>query len=66
MVAQAEAAMESIAASAAGADYPEGRVLQPARSEFWTAMDAYQPHFERFFKRPEYESWAKKVPAALK
>ena len=66
MKAQAEAAIASIEASAEGEDYPEGRVVQPARNEFWTQMKAYQPHFERFFNRPEYESWAKKVPKELR
>ena len=63
---KAEAAIASIEASAEGKDYPEGKVVQPPRNEFWTAMKAYQPHFERFFKRPEYESWAKKVPKELR
>lgn len=62
---KALAMVESIEASAAGADYPEGKVVQPARSEFWYKMKAYQPYFEEFFKRPEYEGYAKKVPAEL-
>lgn len=48
MKAQARALLRSVEASAAGQDYPEGRVLQPQRSAFWRDMDAYQPHFETF------------------
>jgi arylsulfatase A-like enzyme len=66
MKSQAAAVIDSIDASAAGKDYPEGRVLQPARSEFWYSMKAYQPHFETFFKRPEYGSLETKVPKALR
>lgn len=59
-------AIESIEASAAGADYPEGEVVQTPRREFWAAMEAYQPHFEMLFKRPEYSGQRNKVPEALK
>jgi arylsulfatase A-like enzyme len=48
MKVQAETAMHSIEASAAGKDYSEGRVLQPQRSAFWRDMAAYRPHFETF------------------
>jgi arylsulfatase A-like enzyme len=55
MKAQAQAMLRSVEASAAGKDYPEGRVLQPQRSEFWRDMEAYQPHFETFVRlKPEF------------
>ena len=66
MKALALQSIKSIERSAAGMDYPEKKVVQPARSEFWYAMEAYQPHFKRFFVRPEYSSLAKKVPESLK
>ena len=58
--------IDSIEASAEGKDYPEGKVVQPPRNEFWHQMKAYQPHFETFFQRPEYSSWRKKVPRSLR
>ena len=61
LVAEAKAMLSSVAASAEGRDYPEGRVIQPARSAFWHQMEEYRPHFERFFKRPEYSGYANKV-----
>lgn len=66
MKSHAQATIASIDASAQGKDYPEGKISQPARRAFWYAMPEYQPHFQRFFKRPEYSSLAKRVPAALK
>jgi len=61
MKTEAEATLASIEASAAGADYPEGRVVQPPRNDFWYQLEAYRPHFEQFFKRPEYAGYANKV-----
>lgn len=66
MKSQAIAAIDSIDASVSGADYPEYRVLQPMRNEFWHTMEAYRPHFQRFFKRPEYAGYERKVPESLK
>lgn len=63
---QALTTIDSIQASAEGKDYPEGKVVQPPRNEFWHQMKAYQPHFESFFQRPEYSSWSKKVPKSLR
>ena len=50
MKVEAGALMSSIEASAAGKDYPEGKVLQPQRSAFWRDMDEYKPHFETFVR----------------
>ena len=66
MKSRAKAVIASIDASALGEDYPEGEILQPARSAFWHTMKEYQPHFEMFFKRPEYSGSEKKVPEALR
>ncbi|MFC1652213.1 sulfatase-like hydrolase/transferase [Planctomycetota bacterium] len=61
MKAEAKALLNSIEASAAGKDYPEGKVIQPQRSAFWRDMEEYQPHFETFaqlkpgFKVPDKE-----------
>ncbi|MEM7602121.1 MAG: sulfatase-like hydrolase/transferase [Verrucomicrobiota bacterium] len=48
MKAEALAVEASIAASALGQDYPEGKVLQPQRSERWEQMKEYQALYERF------------------
>ena len=61
MMKEAQAMVVSVDVSAAGKDYPEGKILQTPRRAFWHQMDEYRPHFERFFKRPEYSSYAKKV-----
>ena len=66
MLAEAKAVQASIEASAEGKDYPEGRVVQPPRNAFWHTLEAYRPHFERFFKRPEYSGYAKKVNGTTK
>ena len=66
MKAEAIEVIASIEASAAGKDYPEGTVTQPARNEFWYQLEAYKPHFETFFKRPEYSGSKKKVPKTLR
>lgn len=46
---------DSVQASMRGKDYPEGRVNQnqPPRV-FWWEMEAYEPFFEDWLKRPEY------------
>ncbi len=48
---------ESVAASVAGNDYPEGKVspLEP-QPRFWTTVKEYEPYFEAWKKRPEYKS----------
>lgn len=53
--------LRSIESSIAGADYPAGK-LNPGDPEprFWTDEKAYQPYFEQWKNRPEYESWLKK------
>lgn len=61
MVEAAKAMVTSVENSAVGKDYPEGKILQAPRRAFWHEMDEYRPHFERFFKRPEYSSYANKV-----
>jgi hypothetical protein len=62
MKSEAEAVIRSMDASAAGKDYPEGKVIQTPRREFWYEMDAYKPHFETFLKRPEYSGYKNKIP----
>ena len=54
MQSQALTVVESINASAAGKDYPEGRVIQTPRRTAWYHLESYQPYYESFFKRPEY------------
>ncbi|MBC8324495.1 MAG: sulfatase-like hydrolase/transferase [Verrucomicrobia subdivision 3 bacterium] len=48
MKAEALAVEASIDNSALGRDYPEGKVLQPQRSERWEQMEAYQALYEKF------------------
>lgn len=48
MKAEALAIQTSIDASEQGKDYPEGKVLQPERSESWFEMEAYQALYDRF------------------
>lgn len=50
MKAEAEKLVASVEASAAGKDYPEGRVIQPQRNGRWTEMGAYWKHFDEFAK----------------
>jgi arylsulfatase A-like enzyme len=47
---EAERTITSVEASALGADYPEGIVIQPPRHEKWIEMDEYKPHFDTFVK----------------
>lgn len=51
--AQGDAMVRSVEASAAGNDYPEGRVIQPARNAFWRDMEAYKPFRDEFMKRTQ-------------
>ncbi len=48
MKAEALAVEASIDESALGLDYPEGKVLQPQRSEVWSNMKEYQALYEKF------------------
>ena len=50
MKAEALAVEASIDASALGADYPEGKVIQPQRTEQWEDMEAYRALFPTFKK----------------
>jgi len=48
---------QSVEASVAGHDYPEGSVSpSEPQPRFWTAVKEYQPYFEAWKKRPEYKS----------
>lgn len=57
----AEAMIQSVDASAFGMDYPEGKVVQTPRREFWFQMESFKPYFEAFFKRPEYAGIRKRI-----
>jgi arylsulfatase A-like enzyme len=47
---------ESVSASFAGQDYPEGKVTPPdPQSISWTESPLYQPHLVDLMKRPEYQ-----------
>ena len=50
-----EAWNESVEASVAGEDYPEG-TTDPSESEpiFWMEMEEYEPYFDEWRQRPEY------------
>lgn len=50
MKAEAETLAKSVAASAEGKDYPEGRVIQPQRGALWSEMKEYQEHYTTFQK----------------
>lgn len=55
MIAEAEALITSVTASADGKDYPEGRVIQPQRGTPWFAMEEYQQHYDTFQQlKPEW------------
>lgn len=51
MKTEAAAMLRSVESSAAGEDYPEGKVLQPPRSAFWKDMQEYKPHLDAFSSR---------------
>jgi arylsulfatase A-like enzyme len=48
MVEEAEKMLASVEASAAGEDYPEGKVIQPQRGAEWSAMKEYQDLYDTF------------------
>ena len=48
MIAEAEKLLTSVAASAEGKDYPEGRVIQPQRGTPWFEMEAYKQRYDLF------------------
>jgi arylsulfatase A-like enzyme len=60
--AQVIALAESIAKSDAGADYPEGKIVDagPERM-FWAESPAYKPYLDELCKRPEYKGQIKKA-----
>jgi arylsulfatase A-like enzyme len=60
MKTEAEAMLLSVEASAAGEDYPEGKVLQSPRSAFWRDMPEYKPHLEAFSSRSQSSEPEKK------
>lgn len=45
---EAATLLGSVAESAKGKDYPEGKVIQPPRHEKWPEMEEYQRHFKTF------------------
>lgn len=45
---------DSVQASIRGEDYPEGHVNPQPPSVFWWEMEAYEPYFKEWAKRPEY------------
>ena len=45
---EVEAMLRSVDNSAAGKDYPEGKVIQAPRRAFWRDMAEYKPHLETF------------------
>ena len=48
---------QSVDASDAGKDYPEGHLTDPnPRRMFWTDLPDYEPYFDEWKKRPEYAS----------
>ena len=50
MVEAAEEMLASVEASAAGKDYPEGRVIQPQRGAEWFDMQEYRDLYDTFAK----------------
>lgn len=48
MKTEAEAMLRSVDVSAAGKDYPAGKVLQEPRNAFWRDMPEYKPHLKTF------------------
>ena len=52
-----ELANVSIQLSMDGQDYPEGKVTAGnPEPRFWTEVEAYEPYFDQWKNRPEYES----------
>ena len=66
MQAEAEATLRSVEASAAGKDYPEGKILQTPRNAFWRDMAEYKPHLETFSSRSKSSDPQKKAGRASK
>jgi arylsulfatase A-like enzyme len=50
MIEEAERMLASVEASAAGRDYPEGKVIQPQRGAEWFDMKEYQDLYDTFAK----------------
>ncbi|MEM0895576.1 MAG: sulfatase-like hydrolase/transferase, partial [Verrucomicrobiota bacterium] len=51
-----EAYRDSVDASIEGKDYPEGKVVpSDVEPRFWTDMKEYEPYFDEWKLRPEYE-----------
>ena len=48
MIAEAEKLLTSVAASAEGKDYPEGRMIQPQRGTPWFEMEEYKLRYDLF------------------
>lgn len=61
MKTEAEVMLRSVDASAAGKDYPEGRVIQAPRSAFWRDMAEYKPHLQTFSSRSKTSGSEKKA-----
>jgi arylsulfatase A-like enzyme len=59
---------ESVQASYAGKDYPEGKVSasEPAPQRNWMTSPEYQPYMAEWQKRPEYQATPKKKEKARK
>jgi arylsulfatase A-like enzyme len=66
MKTEAETMLRSVEASAAGKDYPEGKILQAPRNAFWRDMDEYKPHLQTFSRRSESARSVKKGRGPLK
>ena len=60
---EADVMLRSVEASAAGRDYPQGRVLQAPRNAFWRDMPEYKPHLDEFSGRPQSSKTQKKSRA---
>lgn len=67
MIAEADALVVSVAASAEGKDYPEGRVIQPQRGTPWFEMEEYKQHYETFKRlKPSWNPPGEKKPRRKK
>jgi arylsulfatase A-like enzyme len=58
---EVEAMLRSVDTSAAGKDYPEGKVIQAPRRAFWRDMAEYKPHLETFSSRSRSSGFQKKA-----
>jgi len=53
---------QSMTASVAGQDYPEGQVnAGEPQPRFWTTVEEYRPYFTKWKQRPEYKSRLKSI-----